>query len=589
MRFTAAQVEHLTQIFYVDHISAGSKLFNGFEVHSAAENYCFLLLEGRVSRALRHTEISGKANLGEFGSGHFIGESLLLTGSVPNYEVTAKTDCVALRLTESDMNRLRIDNPQLAMELYRALSDQLLHAARDQESVYSEILFKDVLDEKVNETVAKAKAAQQEMALWSDEKIDGIIIDIANLFRRELSYLAKREVEETKLGNANDKEHKLNLVLTAVVDGLLGVKTIGQIEPECNGVAKYASPIGVIFGIIPMTNPIPNSLFKSLLCIKTRNALIASYPRAATKLGSYGIAIIRKVLVDHGAPANLIQHVPLPSSHLRGKLFMSHKDVNLILATGGSDLVKSAYSSGTPAYGVGPGNVPVLITANADYEQAAKDIVKGKSYENGIVCGSESNLLVSPRIKKPFVEALERAGAAVLSPLEILAIREHVFDAKKGRLKREYIGMEGMQLALAIGVTRPYPIRVLVIPTELDEFPVFGQEKMAPVLAMFTVKDEDSIELAKKMILTDGSAHTAVIHSLNRQEVEHFAEVVPAGRLLVNTPATHGMLGDSTNIPVTFMLGCGSWGGNISTDGIQWRHLVNIKSLAFDNRKPRPM
>ncbi|WP_444998552.1 aldehyde dehydrogenase family protein [Aliikangiella sp. IMCC44359] len=436
----------------------------------------------------------------------------------------------------------------------------------------------------VQKIIEKSVSAQKEIESWSDEKIDELIESIAESFNKNRSYFAEREVEETGIGNIVDKDHKLSLVSDIIANELKGVKAIGRLKPLTEHSIEYASPVGVIFGIIPMTNPVPNSLFKTLLSIKTRNSLIVSYPRAVTKLGVECIDIIQSVLKKHNAPIHLIQCVPVPVSRERSALFMTHKNVNLILATGGSSLVQSAYRSGTPAYGVGPGNVPVIVSESANLAKASQDIIKGKSYDNGIVCGSESNLIVSNRIYEKFISYIEKSGGAVLNKDEAIRVAEILFDPETKRLKRDYIGVSGEVLAEQTSITRDWPIKVLLMPVNLNNISYYSREKMAPVLTLLSVEQEQAIETAKMMLLDDGAGHTAVIHSQNKEEIENFALEIPVGRLLVNTPATHGMLGDTTDLGRTFMAGCGTWGGNISTEGITWRHLVNIKTLAYDTQ-----
>ncbi len=444
------------------------------------------------------------------------------------------------------------------------------------------------IDEEIDLVVKEAVNAQREIETWSDEKVNTLLSDLVLNFSRDLAYFARREVEETGIGNETDKKHKLSLVAETIVGQLLKEKTIGELKKITPRLIEYASPMGVIFAVIPMTNPVPNSLFKTILSIKTRNALIVSYPKAATNLGLECMEIIQSTLRKHGAPQYLIQNAPLPSTRERSGLLMSHRDVNLILATGGGKLVQAAYRSGTPAYGVGPGNVPVLVTDTADLQQTAADIIKGKSYDNGIVCGSESNLIVSETICQTFIVALEDCGAAVLTPDESKRVAQTLFDSSTSRIRREYVGVDCQTLAEKTGVSRPWSIKVLIMPTSEEELPKYSREKMAPLLTLLAVDVKRSIELAKRMLLDDGAGHTAVIHSKDINAIKAFAEQIPAGRLLVNTPATHGMLGETTEIPRTFMAGCGSWGGNISTDGITWRHLVNIKMLAYDTDKNLP-
>ena len=382
----------------------------------------------------------------------------------------------------------------------------------------------------------------------------------------------------TKIGNLADKTHKLGLVVEEVVQGLYGARTIGRIG-EGQSSVEYAAPMGIVFAVSPLTNPVPNSLFKALLCVKTRNALIVSYPRVAADLGRQAVVAIRGVLAEAGLPVDLVQCCAEPSRETTHRL-MRHDGVKMILATGGDKLVREAYGSGKPAFGVGPGNVPVYVARSADVARAAREIVRGKSYDNGIVCGSESNLVVHPDVRDAFLDALKTAGAHVVTPEERVAVIDRLFDAQTGRMRRDLIGVDGAEIAARAGLPDD-SVKVLVIPTRRGEYPFLTHEKMAPVLTLFTCGPDDGIEASCALLEQEGAGHTAVIHSADLGEIDRFAAAMPAGRILTNTSATHGMLGISADIPVSFMQGSGTWGGNSSTEPFVWRHLVNVKRLAF--------
>jgi len=435
----------------------------------------------------------------------------------------------------------------------------------------------------VDELVRRAREAQSVVARMTDEKLDEVILALVRRFRRDLSDFVRRELEATRIGNVPDKEHKLNLVLTKVFNGLHGLKTMGRIGGGQSTV-EYAAPVGTVFAVCPLTNPVPNSLFKTLHCIKARNALIASYPRAAEALGTYTVGVIQDVLAEHGLPPALIQQ-STGASRAKTQLLMTHPGVDLILATGGNSLVRAAMSSGTPAFGVGAGNVPVLVGETADVDRVAADVVQGKAYDNGIVCGSESNLIAHRAIRDGLARALEAHGAAVLDAAEAARAVETLFDAETGRVDRRFIGVTGADLAEAAGIARDFDVRLIVIPAEEGTNDFLSREKMAPILILYTVEDGTAgIDMAVRQLEDEGTGHTAVVHSEDPVEIDAFAAAVPAGRVLVNTPATHGMLGETTDILVSFMQGSGTWGGNISTEPIGWRHFVNVKTLAFDRR-----
>jgi acetaldehyde dehydrogenase/alcohol dehydrogenase len=263
--------------------------------------------------------------------------------------------------------------------------------------------------------------------------------------------------------------------------------------------------------------------------------------------------------------------------------FMTHPKVSLILATGGPGLVKAAYSSGTPAIGVGPGNAPALICADADLDAAARAIIMSKSFDNGLICGAEHNLVVDARVVAPFIGALEQHGAAVLTPGEERDFYLQSVEGKTGELRRAVIGKSAEVIAKVIGITRPYPIRLLVIPTKTVVHGFYASEKLAPVLSMFTVSgEEDGLKLCRSLLQSVGAGHTAVIHSSNAARVERFARTMPAGRILVNTPAAQGCCGMTTGLECSLTFGCGTFGGNSTTDNVTFRHLLNIKRVAHN-------
>jgi acyl-CoA reductase-like NAD-dependent aldehyde dehydrogenase len=256
--------------------------------------------------------------------------------------------------------------------------------------------------------------------------------------------------------------------------------------------------------------------------------------------------------------------------------------VSLILATGGAAMVKAAYSSGTPAIGVGSGNVPALVCADADPAAAAAAVVESKSFDHGIICGSEDNLIVEAGVAGPFRAALEAAGAAVCSPEETARVAAAAFDPGDGQLRREVLGQDAQQIAEAAGVRRDRPVRVLVLPLRLDQVDgPMGREKLAPLLSLFTVDGaEEGLAVCRRLLANQGAGHTAVIHSADLARQQRFAEAVPAGRILVNGPATHGCIGVGNGLTPSLTLGCGTFGGNSTTDNVTYTNLMNVKRLA---------
>jgi acetaldehyde dehydrogenase/alcohol dehydrogenase len=330
-----------------------------------------------------------------------------------------------------------------------------------------------------------------------------------------------------------------------------------------------------------MTNPVATLVFKTLICLKARNALIVSHHPAAAGVGAGTVELIGKVLDEHGAPPALLQSVQR-ASRTRTAMFMRHPGVSLILATGGTAMVRAAYSSGTPAIGVGSGNVPALVCADADPAAAAEAVVQSKSFDHGIICGSEDNLVVAAAVRVPFLAALEAAGAVVCSDEEAARVAGHAFDPADGHLRREVLGQPAQAIAEAAGVRRDRPVRVLVLPQPLDRADgPLGREKLAPLLSLFTVTgDDQGLEVCQRLLANQGAGHTAVIHTGDQALQERFAVQIPASRILVNGPATHGCIGVGNGLTPSLTLGCGTFGGNSTTDNVTYTNLLNVKRLA---------
>jgi acyl-CoA reductase-like NAD-dependent aldehyde dehydrogenase len=267
---------------------------------------------------------------------------------------------------------------------------------------------------------------------------------------------------------------------------------------------------------------------------------------------------------------------------------MRHPGVSFVLATGGASLVRAAYSSGTPAIGVGPCNAPAWVCVDADPDLAAEAIVASKSFDNGLACASEHNLVVDRAIRPAFLAALERRGAAVPRPGEARSLVEAVFDPAEGHVRDDFLGRSATHIAEAAGIRRPGVIRLLVVPASLDQVSgPFGRETLAPVLSLFTVGDDDEgLAVCKRLLATDGLGHTAIIHTADEARVERFGREVPASRILVNAPGVHGSLGLCTGLVPSMTLGCGTFGGTSTTDNVTYTHLLNVKRVAYAFRAP---
>jgi acyl-CoA reductase-like NAD-dependent aldehyde dehydrogenase len=542
---------------------------------------CYLITEGEVRLEVERPDFDSDGVIAYLGPGMLCGEFSLLDGRPRSASAYANTDVEVLALTEKRLGRLLRDDPPTGLAVLRSLGRDAAAKARHTSRHLEEYVFSADIDPAVDATVAAAAAAQAVLAGWPETRVEALLDDVAGAVADRAEELAAATVAETGIGNVADKTFKNRFASLEVNRTLQGRPGIGPRPPDDRGVVEIASPMGVVLGLIPMTNPVATLVFKTLICLKARNALIVSHHPAAVGVGARTVELVGAVLDRHEAPPALLQSVER-ASRTKTAMFMRHPDVALILATGGAAMVRAAYSSGTPAIGVGSGNVPALVCADADPEAAAQAVVRSKAFDHGIICGSEDNLVVEEAVLAPFLDALERAGAAVCSPEEAARVTAQAFDPGDGHLRREVLGQPAQAIAEAAGVRRAAPLRVLVLPQPADRIDSpYGREKLAPLLSLFTVAGtEQGLEVCKRLLANQGAGHTAVIHSRDRPLQQRFAEEIPASRILVNGPATHGCIGVGNGLTPSLTLGCGTFGGNSTTDNVTYTNLLNLKRLA---------
>lgn len=435
--------------------------------------------------------------------------------------------------------------------------------------------------QSLDQQIKAAAAAQQLVAQYDDATLDIIMHEMLDAIESRSTYWAQEEQRLSGMGNAHDKEHKLLSVITRIRQALTGIKT-GGLVGRYNDMPEYADPVGVIFAISPLTGPIPNALYKAILALKTRNAIIISAPRSTAKLGKALIDTLQQVLIQHRLPAALIAHCP-PNGRATTHYMLHHTGIALNLVTGGHQLVQAAYASGRPTQGVGAGNVPVWVDHTADPEKVTRDILLSKCYDNGILCGAESNIVVEASLREPLEAALAGQGAWLLKGHVLAQALNILFEPETHKIRQHLLGQSGPILAKALGHTTPEKITMIVLALDGSE-PYLDRcchEKLACIVSLQSCTVENGITRCRELIEKGGAGHTAVIHSFQHTVIDAFAQTIPAGRILVNTPAVQGMSGITTRSPFSLMLGCGTYGGNITTDAIQWRHLVNLKRVAY--------
>ena len=435
----------------------------------------------------------------------------------------------------------------------------------------------------VDELVKRAKKASEEYLKLDQETVDNITKAMSMAGLEHHMELAKMAVEETGRGIYEDKITKNMFATEYVYHSIKYEKTVGVIsENEEEGYTEIAEPVGIIAGVTPVTNPTSTTMFKSIISAKTRNVIIFGFHPSAQKCSSKAAEILREAAVKAGAPEDCILWIEKPSIEATNYL-MNHPDVNLILATGGTGMVKAAYSCGKPALGVGPGNVPCYIDKTAKLKTSVNDLVMSKAFDNGMICASEQAVLVDRDIYQEFEKLMKEAGCYFVSPEEKQKLQDSMFDKTQEygyKLKSHVPGQSPYRIAKEAGFEVPEETKVLVVYEEGigREYP-FSKEKLSPVLTYYIVENEDDgISKAEKLLEFGGLGHSAVIHSENKETIAKFSNTMKAGRIIVNSPSTHGAIGDiyNTNMP-SLTLGCGSFGGNSTTANVSSVNLINIK------------
>ena len=442
------------------------------------------------------------------------------------------------------------------------------------------------IKQMIDDLVQKAKVASQEYLKLDQETVNNITKAMAMAGLENHMRLAKMAVEETKRGIYEDKITKNMFATEYIYHSIKYEKTVGIIDENAEeDYVEIAEPIGIIAGVTPVTNPTSTTMFKSIISAKTRNVIIFGFHPSAQKCSVEAARILRDAAVKAGAPENCILWIEKPSITAT-RLLMNHPDVNLILATGGTGMVKSAYSCGKPALGVGPGNVPCYIDKTAKLETSVNDLVMSKAFDNGMICASEQAVIIDKEIQKRFEELMKKAGCYFVNKEEKEKLANSMFEKLENgdyKLKSHVPGQYPHTIAKEAGFEIPEDTKVIVVPeTGVGKEYPFSKEKLSPVLTYYVVKDEnEGIPLAEKLLEFGGLGHSAVIHSENKDTILRFSETMKAGRIIVNSPSTHGAIGDiyNTNMP-SLTLGCGSFGGNSTTANVSSVNLINVKRVA---------
>ena len=437
--------------------------------------------------------------------------------------------------------------------------------------------------QQARDLVEGAHKAQAELARFDQAKIDRICEAMSKVALRDAARLGAMAVEETGFGVPDDKREKNRFAAEDVWNYFRGLRTVGVVS-ESKDVVEIASPRGVVAGIIPSTNPTSTAIFKVLIAIKSRNSIVLSPHPSAAKCINETVRVMREAGEKEGLPAGAV--ACMTTATIEGtEALMKHKQTAVILATGGIGLVRAAYSSGKPAFGVGPGNVPVFIERTADVAKAVQDILTSKTFDNGTICASEQAVVCDAPIEQAVREQFKAQGSYFLSTSEADQLAKVVATPQR-HLNPAIVGKSVEVIAKLAGLNVPPGTRCLIadVAGVGRDYPL-SMEKLSPILAFYVADGvtrgaERSFEILKY----GGMGHTAGVHTRSREVAVRFGSEMPASRIIVNSPTTHGAIGFSTGLPPSMTLGCGSWGGNVTSDNVSPLHLMDIKRVAWETK-----
>ena len=438
--------------------------------------------------------------------------------------------------------------------------------------------------QEVRDLLRRADAAHRRFMAFSQEEVDRVVESMAQAALASARELAEDAVAETGFGRVEDKVVKNTVAARNVWESIRHLRSVGVVrEDKTLGIVEIAVPMGVVAGIVPSTNPTSTTIFKSLISLKGRNAVVFSPHPSARRCIGKAADIMHDAAVRAGAPPGLVGCISEPTLEATREL-MRHPLTAVILATGGHAMVKAAYSSGKPAFGVGPGNVPAFIERTADIPAAVEMVLAGKCFDNGTICASEQSIVVDAPAEAEVCRQLVRFGAWICSAEEKKLLEKTV--VKNGGLNAAIVGRPAFQIASMAGFRVPEETTALVARLEdVGAAEPLSMEKLSPVLGFYVVDGwPEGCRMCIRILDFGGMGHSLSIHSRDEGIIRRFAEEKPVSRILANTPSTHGAIGYSSGLAPSLTLGCGAWGGNITSDNVTALHLVNIKRLAYGIR-----
>lgn len=434
--------------------------------------------------------------------------------------------------------------------------------------------------EYVESLVEKARVAQKQIENYTQEQVDALCREIAKTVYDNAEMLAKMAVEETRMGVYENKVAKNKGKARVIWNDLKGKKSVGIINryPD-QGIIEVAKPMGVVAAITPTTNPIVTPMCNAMFAVKGRNAIIVGPHPRSKECSTKTVELINERLAKLGAPENLIQCVPEPTMEISGLLM---KTCDVVLATGGPGVVKAAYSSGKPSYGVGAGNVQCILDEDVDYAKTVPMIIEGRIFDNGIICSGEQNAITpASKVDELIAEYKKNGSFIVEEPAQVDALRNAMFPG--GVMNKDLVGQSALKVAEAAGIDVPADTRVLLVKAPAyGKEDYFSKEKMCPVMALYTYNTwDEAIAIADVNLAVEGRGHSVAIHSNNQEHIEAAAQVLPVSRFLINQVCATNNGGSLFNsLSATTTLGCGSWGGNTISENLSWKHLFNVSRIA---------
>ncbi len=440
-----------------------------------------------------------------------------------------------------------------------------------------------IAQQEARDAVERSYLAFQAVSKFDQVKIDAICEAMSNAALADAESLGLLANEETGFGRAIDKKEKNRFAAQDVWEHFRSMKTVGVIRDD-GGIVEIASPRGVVAAIVPSTNPTSTAIFKILIAIKSRNTIVLSPHPSAARCIQETARIMREAGIANGLPADAVYCIQNPTIEGTEEL-MKHRRTAVIVATGGIGLVRAAYSSGKPAFGVGPGNVPVFVEQTADVAKAADDILTGTCFDNGTICASEQSVVADAPIEETLRDEFRKGGGHFLSSAEAEAVAKVLLTPQR-TLNAGIVGKSAEYIANLAGITVPSGTRCLIADCGGvgREFP-WSIEKLSPTLAFFVVNGvEEGAKRCEEILQFGGMGHTAGMHTKDRGAAIAFGQKMPASRVVINSPTTHGAIGLTTDLAPSMTLGCGSWGGNVTSDNVSPIHLMDIKRVAFETK-----